>query len=33
MHDAQNLFGEGSVYGNWEIDKRLSLLKSKEKLT
>lgn len=28
MHDAQNLFGEGSKYGNWEIDRRLSLLKS-----
>ncbi|WP_337043098.1 alpha/beta hydrolase [Emticicia sp. 17c] len=26
MQDAQNLFGEGSGYGNWEIDKRLSLL-------
>lgn len=26
MNDAQNLFGEGSAYGNWEIDKRLSLL-------
>lgn len=26
MQDAQNLFGEGSSYGNWEIDKRLSLL-------
>lgn len=31
MHDAQNLFGEGSVYGNWEIDKRLSLLKKQGK--
>lgn len=27
MNDAQNLFGKGSAYGNWEIDKRLSLLK------
>jgi predicted alpha/beta superfamily hydrolase len=27
MNDAQNLFGEGSGYGNWEIDKRISLLK------
>ena len=27
MHDAQNLYGGGSAYGNWEIDKRLSLLK------
>lgn len=26
MNDAQNLFGAGSAYGNWEIDKRLSLL-------
>jgi predicted alpha/beta superfamily hydrolase len=31
MHDAQNLFGEGSVYGNWEVDKRLSLLKKQGK--
>lgn len=30
MHDAQNLFGEGSDYGNWEIDKRLSLLANKD---
>lgn len=28
LQDAQNLFGEGSSYGNWEIDKRLSLLKN-----
>jgi predicted alpha/beta superfamily hydrolase len=28
MQDAQNLFGDGSPYGNWEIDKRLSLLKN-----
>lgn len=28
MQDAQNLFGKGSAYGNWEIDKRLSLLKN-----
>ena len=27
MNDAQNLFGNGSAYGNWEIDKRISLLK------
>lgn len=26
LHDAQNLFNEGSLYGNWEIDKKLSLL-------
>ena len=26
MQDAQNLYGGGSDYGNWEIDKRLSLL-------
>lgn len=31
MNDAQNLFGKGSPYGNWEIDKRLSLLKKQEK--
>lgn len=28
MQDAQNLFGNGSPYGNWEVDKRLSLLKN-----
>ncbi len=26
LQDAQNLFDEGSEYGNWEIDKKLSLL-------
>lgn len=26
LQDAQNLFNEESVYGNWEIDKKLSLL-------
>lgn len=26
LQDAQNLFNEGSDYGNWEIDKKLSLL-------
>lgn len=26
LHDAQNLFNEGSDYGNWEIDKKLSIL-------
>ena len=26
LQDAQNLFNEGSPYGNWEIDKKLSLL-------
>lgn len=26
LQDAQNLFLEGSEYGNWEIDKKLSLL-------
>jgi predicted alpha/beta superfamily hydrolase len=31
LQDAQNLFGEGSSYGNWEIDKRLSLLSKHEK--
>jgi predicted alpha/beta superfamily hydrolase len=31
MQDAQNLFGEGSQYGNWEIDKRLSLLAKQHK--
>lgn len=31
MQDAQNLFGTGSSYGNWEIDKRLSLLAKQDK--
>lgn len=31
MQDAQNLFGEGSSYGNWEIDKRLAVLASQQK--
>lgn len=31
MQDAQNLFGNGSAYGNWEIDKRLSLLANQQK--
>ncbi len=26
LHDAQNLFREGSEFGNWEIDKKLSIL-------
>ncbi|WP_340201486.1 alpha/beta hydrolase-fold protein [Ascidiimonas sp. W6] len=26
LQDAQNLFSEGSEYGNWEIDKKLSIL-------
>lgn len=26
LQDAQNLFAEGSAYGNWEIDKKLSIL-------
>lgn len=26
LHDAQNLFNEGSSHGNWEIDKKLSIL-------
>lgn len=26
LQDAQNLFNEGSTYGNWEIDKKLSVL-------
>ncbi len=31
LQDAQNLFGEGSEYGNWEIDKRLAVLASQNK--
>jgi predicted alpha/beta superfamily hydrolase len=31
MQDAQNLFGQGSSYGNWEIDKRLAVLASQQK--
>ncbi len=26
LQDAQNLFNEGSSYGNWEIDKKMSIL-------
>ena len=26
LQDAQNLFNEGSEFGNWEIDKKLSIL-------
>lgn len=26
LHDAQNLFNEGSPFGNWEIDKKMSIL-------
>ncbi len=29
LQDAQNLMGEGSDFGNWEIDKRLSLMSLK----
>jgi predicted alpha/beta superfamily hydrolase len=31
MTDAQNLFGEGSEYGNWEIDKSLTQLAKEHK--
>jgi predicted alpha/beta superfamily hydrolase len=31
MTDAQNLFGEGSPYGNWEIDKSLAALAAEDK--
>ena len=31
MTDAQNLFGEGSPYGNWEIDKSLAKLAGEDK--
>lgn len=31
MQDGQNLFRDGSSYGNWEIDKRLSLLSKQNK--
>ena len=26
LQDAQNLFNEGSAFGNWEIDKKMSIL-------
>ncbi len=26
LHDAQNLFDEKSIYGNWEIDKKLAVM-------
>lgn len=31
MMDAQNLFGEGSAYGNWEIDSSLTHLAEEDK--
>ena len=31
LQDAQNLFGEGSAYGNWKIDEKLSILKARGK--
>lgn len=31
MTDAQNLFGEGSPYGNWQIDKSLAALAGEDK--
>lgn len=31
MTDAQNLFGDGSPYGNWKIDKSLSSLAGEDK--
>lgn len=31
MTDAQNLFGDGSPYGNWEIDKGLTKLAAEDK--
>lgn len=31
MTDAQNLFGEGSPYGNWEIDRKLAALAGEDK--
>jgi predicted alpha/beta superfamily hydrolase len=29
LQDAQNLFGEGSSYGNWSIDKQLAVLSAR----
>ncbi len=26
LHDAQNLFDENAIFGNWEIDKKMSIL-------
>ncbi|MCU0341825.1 MAG: alpha/beta hydrolase-fold protein [Spirosomaceae bacterium] len=31
LQDGQNLVGEGSVYGNWEIDKKMAILASQGK--
>ena len=31
MQDGQNLFGDGSNYGNWEIDKRLAIMAAQGK--
>ena len=30
LTDAQNLYGQGSAYGNWHIDKRLAVLAAQE---
>jgi predicted alpha/beta superfamily hydrolase len=29
LQDAQNLFGEGSSFGNWEVDKQLAILSAR----
>ncbi|MEZ4901020.1 MAG: alpha/beta hydrolase-fold protein [Spirosomataceae bacterium] len=31
LQDGQNLFGEGSVFGNWEIDKKMAILAAQGK--
>ncbi|TAG73218.1 MAG: alpha/beta hydrolase, partial [Runella slithyformis] len=31
MQDGQNLFGEGSAYGNWEIDKKMAVMAAQER--
>jgi predicted alpha/beta superfamily hydrolase len=31
MQDAQNLFGQGSNYGNWEIDKKMAIMAAQGK--
>ena len=31
LQDGQNLFGEGSAYGNWEIDKKMAILSAQSK--
>lgn len=31
LHDGQNLFGQGSGYGSWEIDKKMAMLAARQR--